>query len=133
MNPVASASILPQAHLGLRHPLDCIFAARSVAVVGATEKAGTVGRTVLWNLMSTPFGGPIYPVSPSQSSILGIKSCPSLKALPERVDLVVITTPAETVPAIIDQCADPAFRESLQAHLEKAKAKPGRMPGGSNR
>src|SRR5258707_1104732 len=47
-----------------RHPLDSIFAPKSVAVVGATEKTGSVGRTVLWNLMNTPFGGPIYPVNP---------------------------------------------------------------------
>src|SRR6185369_7235862 len=57
----------------LRHPLDAIFAPKSVAVVGATEKSGSVGRTVLWNLMNTPFGGPIYPVNPTRPSVLGIK------------------------------------------------------------
>ena len=43
------------------HPLDPIFAPRSVAVVGASERAGSVGRNVLWNLLSSPFGGTLYP------------------------------------------------------------------------
>src|SRR5499427_3332318 len=89
-----------------RHPLDAIFAPKSVAVVGATEKAGSVGRTVLWNLMNTPFGGPIYPVNPTRPSVLGIKAYAKLTALPEKPDLVVVTTPATTIPAIIGEAAD---------------------------
>lgn len=97
---------VPQTRKLGRHPLDCIFAAKSVAVVGATEKPGSVGRTVLWNLISTPFGGAVLPVNPSRASVLGIKAYPSLKALPERPDLVVVTTPASSVPAIIAEAAD---------------------------
>src|SRR5215472_5761086 len=89
-----------------RHPLDAIFAPKSVAVVGATEKVGSVGRTVLWNLMNTPFGGPIYPVNPSRPSVLGIKAYPKLSALPEKPDLVVVTTPAPTIPMIVGEAAD---------------------------
>jgi acetyltransferase len=90
----------------VRQPLDAIFAPKSVAVVGATEKQGSVGRTVLWNLMNTPFGGPIYPVNPTRGSVLGIKAHPKLSALPERPDLVVVTTPANTIPAIVGEAAD---------------------------
>src|SRR5512144_2130721 len=90
----------------VRHPLDAIFAPRSVAVVGATEKTGSVGRTVLWNLMNTPFGGPIYPVNPSRGSVLGIKAYQKLSALPEKPELVVVTTPAATIPGIIGEAAD---------------------------
>src|SRR3974377_155425 len=93
----------------LRHPLDAIFAPKSVAVVGATEKSGSVGRTVLWNLMNTPFGGPIYPVNPTRGSVLGIKAYPKLSALPEKPDLVVVTTPAATIPGIIGEAADPGI------------------------
>ena len=46
-----------------RHPLNAIFAPQSVAVIGASEKPGSVGRTILWNLISSPFGGTLYPVS----------------------------------------------------------------------
>src|SRR5436190_20954948 len=88
-----------------RQPLDAIFAPRSVAVVGATEKVGSVGRTVLWNLMNTPFGGPIYPVNPSRGSVLGIKAHPKLTALPEKPDLIVVTTPAASIPAIVQEAA----------------------------
>jgi acetyltransferase len=89
-----------------RHPLDSIFLPKSVAVVGATEKVGSVGRTVLWNLMNTPFGGPIYPVNPTRPSVLGIKAYPKLAALPEKPDLVVVTTPAAIIPGIIGEAAD---------------------------
>ena len=88
------------------HPLDFIFAPKSVAVVGATEKVGSVGRTVLWNLMNTPFGGPIYPVNPTRPSVLGIKAYPKLANLPEKPDLVVVTTPAAIIPGIIGEAAD---------------------------
>jgi predicted CoA-binding protein len=75
-------------------PLDVFFSPRGVAVVGATEAAGSVGRTVLWNLISTPFGGTVFPVNPKRGSILGIKAYPSIKAVAGTVDLAVIVTPA---------------------------------------
>jgi acetyltransferase len=86
--------------------LDSIFSPKSVAVVGATEKVGSVGRTVLWNLMSTPFGGPIYPVNPTRPSVLGIKAYPKLAALPEKPDFIAVTTPAAIIPGIIGEAAD---------------------------
>ena len=89
-----------------RNPLDSIFLPKSVAVVGATEKVGSVGRTVLWNLMNTPFGGPIYPVNPTRPSVLGIKAYPKLSGLPDKPDLVVVTTPAAIIPGIIGEAAD---------------------------
>jgi acetyltransferase len=84
--------------------LDAIFAPRSVAVVGATEKPGSVGRTILWNLVTNPFGGAVFPVNPNRPSVLGIKSYPSLAAVPDRVDLAVLVTPASTVPDLIGDC-----------------------------
>jgi len=86
------------------HPLDAIFCPRSVAVIGATERAGSVGRSVLWNLLSSPFGGTVYPVALKHSSVLGIKAYPSIASVPETVDLAIIVTPAPGVPDIIDEC-----------------------------
>ena len=83
--------------------LDYIFNPKSVAVVGATEKENSVGRTVLWNLLSNPFGGTVYPVNPKRPSVLGIKAYPSLSKIPGKVDLVVIVTPSKTVPSIIEE------------------------------
>src|SRR5687768_234797 len=92
-------------HYG-RQALDTIFAPKSVAVIGATETLGSVGRTILWNLISNTFGGTIYPVNPKRASILGIKAYPSLSAVPEIVDLIVVVTPAPTVPGIIKEAVD---------------------------
>jgi acetyltransferase len=89
-----------------RQPLDEVFKPRSVAVVGASERPGSVGRNVLWNLLSTPFGGTVYPVNPKRDSILGIRAYKSIKAIPEPVDLLVVTTPAATVPAVIQEAVD---------------------------
>jgi len=84
--------------------LDSIFAPKNVALVGATETPGSVGRTLLWNLISNPFGGAVFPVNPKRSSVLGIKAYPNMASVPERVDLAVITTPAPSVPGIISEC-----------------------------
>jgi acetyltransferase len=93
-----------------RHPLDPIFRPRSVAVVGATEREGSVGRTVLWNLISSPFGGTVFPVNPKRSSVLGVKAYPSLDAIPDPIDLAVIVTPAPTVPELMEGCASAGVR-----------------------
>ncbi len=88
-----------------RQALDVFFIPRTVAVIGATETAGSVGRLVLWNLLSSPFGGTVYPVNPNRQNVLGIKAYPSLAAIPEKVDLAVIITRAPSVPAVIQECA----------------------------
>ena len=88
------------------NPLDKIFAPKSVALIGATEKHGTVGRTILWNLISSPFGGTIYPINPNRPSVLGIKAYPSISAAPEQIDLAVICTPAPSVPNLVKECVD---------------------------
>jgi acetyltransferase len=87
-----------------RHPLDCIFRPRSVAVIGASEREGSVGRTLLWNLIRSPFGGTVFPVNPQRHSVLGIKSYRDIASVPEIVDLVIIATPAATVPQVIREC-----------------------------
>ncbi len=89
-----------------KRTLDAIFAPKNVAIIGATETPNTVGRTVLWNLISNPFGGAVFPVNPKRPSVLGVKAYPNVAALPEKVDLAVITTPAATVPGIIKECVD---------------------------
>ncbi len=95
------------------HPLDVFFQPDSVALIGATENPGSVGRTVLWNLLSTPFGGTVYPVNPKRPSVLGIRAYPNVAAIPEKVDLAVITTPAKAVPGIIRECALAGVRAAI--------------------
>lgn len=89
-----------------RRPLDEIFKPSTVAVIGASEREGSVGRSVFWNLLSTPFGGTVYPVNSQRQSILGVRAYKRVADLPERPELAVITTPAPSVPAIIGECVE---------------------------
>lgn len=86
--------------------LDPFFHPRSVAVIGASETEGSVGRTLFSNLTSTRFGGAVFPVNPRRASILGTQSYPSIAAIPEKVDLAVIAAPAPTVAAIVRECGE---------------------------
>ncbi len=93
--------------------LDAIFAPKNVAVIGATENPGSVGRTIMWNLLTNPFGGTVFPVNPKRPSVMGVKSYPNIGAIPEPVDLAVIVTPAKTVPGIIQECVDVGIRGAI--------------------
>jgi acetyltransferase len=93
-----------------RTPIEAMFSPASVAVVGATDRAGSVGRTVLWNLRNPAFKGQLYPVNPKRVEIAGLKCHPSIGAIPETVDLAVVVTPAETVPGIAAECVEAGVR-----------------------
>ncbi|MBN1567328.1 MAG: bifunctional acetate--CoA ligase family protein/GNAT family N-acetyltransferase [Acidobacteria bacterium] len=94
-------------------PLSVFFSPRTVALVGATENPGSVGRTVLWNLFANPFGGMVFPVNPKRTSVLGIKAYPNIASVPEKVDLAVISTPSETVPGIIAECVEAEVKGAI--------------------
>ncbi|MEM1251227.1 MAG: bifunctional acetate--CoA ligase family protein/GNAT family N-acetyltransferase [Cyanobacteria bacterium P01_H01_bin.21] len=85
-------------------PLSHFFAPQTVAVIGATERPGSVGRTLLWNLVSSSFGGTVFPVHPKRSNVFGIKAYPSIEAISEPIDLAIIAIPAQGVPQVIEQC-----------------------------
>jgi acetyltransferase len=99
-------------HQGNR-PLDVFFSPKTVAVIGATETPGSVGRTVLWNLVTSPFGGTVYPVNPKRPSVLGVRAYKSVSDIPEEVDLAVIVTPAPSVPGIIRECGENGVRGAI--------------------
>ena len=96
-----------------RQALDTIFAPKTIAVIGATETLGSVGRTILWNLISSPFGGTVFPINPKRPSVLGIKAYPTISDVPEPVDLAVVVTPAQTVPGIISDCVDFGVKSAI--------------------
>src|SRR6476646_6241251 len=96
-----------------KQPLDVFFSPKTVAVIGATENPGTVGRTILWNLVTSPFGGTVYPVNPKRPSVLGVKAYPSISDIPEEVDLAVIVTPPPSIPAIIRECGENGVRGAI--------------------
>ena len=105
-NPLNSPRKLTKKTRPFRSSLKTFFKPRSVALIGATEKAGSVGRTILSNLIASPFGGTVYPVNPRRPSVLGIQSHPNVASIPEQVDLAVIVTPPASIPGIIEECGE---------------------------
>jgi acetyltransferase len=96
-----------------RRPLDVFFEPKTAALIGATETPGSVGRTILRNLLNQPFGGTVFPVNPKRASVLGIKAFPNIGAVPDPVDLAIVVTPAPTVPAVIGQCAEAGVKGAI--------------------
>ena len=96
-----------------RYGLDAMFAPGSVAVIGATDRPGTVGRTVLENLLHGRFQGKVYAVNVKHPEVLGLKAYRSIRDIPGPVDLVVIATPAATVPQLIGECVDAGAKSAV--------------------
>ena len=84
--------------------LEPLLAPRSVAVVGAGHRPGSVGRTILLNIRDAGFAGPLYAVSPHGGDIEGIPCVPSVAELPEAPDLAVVAVPAARVVAAAEEC-----------------------------
>ncbi|HEY3418932.1 MAG TPA: acetate--CoA ligase family protein [Methanomassiliicoccales archaeon] len=80
-----------------------LFEPASIAVVGAAREENKVGHIVLRNIISSGFTGKLYPVNPKSEEILGLRCYASISLVPDQVDLVVVTTPAHTVPGIIEE------------------------------
>lgn len=93
--------------------LDPFFSPNNVAVIGATDKRGSVGRTVLLNLLNGPFANRVYAVNPKRTEVLGAPSFPSALELPKPTDLAIIVTPATTVPDIIGECVDAGIKAAV--------------------
>mgnify|MGYP001381386525 CR=1 FL=1 len=82
--------------------LTAFFRPHSVALIGATERAGSVGRALLENLASFP--GEFFPINAKHEAVLGRRAWPSLTSLGKAVDLVIVATPAIQMPEIIREC-----------------------------
>ena len=109
LKPESAHDILKQGS----NPLDPFFTPRNVAIIGATENPGSVGRTTLWNLISSPFGGAVFPVNPKRPSVLGIKAYPTVKDIPAEVDLAVICTPPKSIPGLIRDCGEIGIKAAV--------------------
>jgi acetyltransferase len=81
--------------------LNHIFAPTSVALIGASEKPGTVGGVLAGNLFSAGFAGEIFPVNPKYQTIAGLTTYPDVASLPKAPDLAVIATPPDAVPGLV--------------------------------
>ena len=95
-----------------RH-LDRLFAPRSIALIGASARTGSVGALVAENLVGAGFAGPIWPVNPKHRKIVGLRAFRDLGELPQAPDLAVISTPPDVVPALIDQLGQLGTRAAV--------------------
>jgi len=76
---------------------------RSIALVGASDKPGSIGALLLANLVASGFAGPVYPVNPRHQVIQGMTAYPDLASCPQPPDLAVVAVPAPLVAGIVDQ------------------------------
>jgi acetyltransferase len=86
--------------------MDKIFQPDSIAVVGASEKEGSVGAALMHNLVGRGFAGNIFPINPNHNKICNLPTCPSIGELKTAVDLAIICTPIALTPQIVKECAD---------------------------
>ncbi|HEX5615340.1 MAG TPA: GNAT family N-acetyltransferase, partial [Acidimicrobiia bacterium] len=87
-----------------------LLAPRSIAVIGASRDRGTIGHELFRNLLEYGFEGPVYPVNPSAPHVAGVRAYPSLREVPDAVDLAIVVVPALAVPAVVQDCAAKGVR-----------------------
>ncbi|MDX9787972.1 MAG: GNAT family N-acetyltransferase [Desulfobacterales bacterium] len=89
-----------------QYNLNRMFKPRHVAVVGASEKAGTIGNALMKNLIDGGFSGTLLPVNPQHEILHGHQSFKSISALETEVDLAIIATPIHGVAEIVSECVE---------------------------
>ncbi|ATE61590.1 bifunctional acetate--CoA ligase family protein/GNAT family N-acetyltransferase [Thauera sinica] len=95
------------------HYLGSLFEPASVAVVGASEEAQSVGRVLFKNLVDAGYRGPVHAVNPKHETVLGRKCYRSVEDIGRRADLAIIATPARTLHAIVEQCGRAGVRNAV--------------------
>ena len=103
----------PPAIMDRRTSFECMFVPKSVAVIGATDREGSVGRTLLHNLLNAEFHGPIYAINPKRENVLGLHCYKDIGRVPDPIDLAVIVTPAPSVPGLIGECVKAGVRSAV--------------------
>lgn len=97
----------------MAHELEPVFNPRSVAVIGASRREGSIGWQVTKNMIVGGFEGPIYPINPGASEILGLTAYPSISDVPGPVDAAVYCVPADKVLEVARQCA----KKGVKGHI----------------
>ncbi len=84
--------------------LNRIFNPRCIAVIGASDRDGSIGAKIFSNLTGAGYKGEVFPVNPFRQTVQGITAYPSVSKIPSEIDLAVIATPAHTVPQVAEEC-----------------------------
>lgn len=90
--------------------LDGLFRPRSVAVIGASRRKGTIGREMLHNLIRAEFNGKVFPVNPRESVVHSIKAYSTILDVPDAVDLAIVIVPKGNVREVVAQCGEKGVR-----------------------
>jgi len=85
--------------------VNAIMMPKSIAVIGATDRPGSVGLAVFSNILRSGYRGVLYPVNPKKRSVLSVRAYPTLTDIPDEVDMAVVIVPAAAVPAVIEEAA----------------------------
>lgn len=96
-----------------RPDLSALLRPRSVAVVGASGRRGTIGAEILHNLLRNGFRGPVYPVNPTAIAVQSVRAWPDVRAIPDPVDLAVVVVPQPQVLGVVDACLEKGVRGLL--------------------
>jgi acyl-CoA synthetase (NDP forming)/RimJ/RimL family protein N-acetyltransferase len=96
--------VIAREHRAESRSIERLLTPRSVAVIGASREARSVGQTLLRNLLAG-FTGPVFPVHPTATAVAGVRAYPAVTAVPDPVDLAVVAVPAPSVPEVVAQCA----------------------------
>jgi acetyl coenzyme A synthetase (ADP forming)-like protein len=87
-----------------------LLAPASVAVIGASRQAGSIGAAVMHNLVAYGYGGRLYPINPAATEIEGVPAFPSILAVPDSVEMALVTVPAAVVAKVARECAHKGVR-----------------------
>jgi acetyl coenzyme A synthetase (ADP forming)-like protein len=107
------STVASEGNTAIVRDLEPMFAPRSIAVVGASRRPGSVGHAVTRNLVYGGYTGVVYPVNPKTKSILSLRCVSSFAAIDDEVDLAVIVTPAPTIEGVVREGADHGIRHFL--------------------
>lgn len=95
------------------HYLESLFNPTGIAVIGASERPHSVGEKVFKNVITSGFPGQLYAVNPKHTQVQGYHCFSSIKDIKQTIDLVVITTPAQTIPAILAECGETGVKTAI--------------------
>jgi acetyltransferase len=100
---VTSPKTREQLNLGIEN-LNRIFNPKRIAVIGASDREGSIGAKIFSNLTGAGYKGEVFPVNPFRQTVQGMNAYPSVSKIPSEIDLAVIATPAHTVPQVVEDC-----------------------------
>ncbi len=96
-----------------KHYLTPLFEPQSVALIGASERPGSIGAVLVANMLAAQYAGALYAVNPKYKSVQGVPCFDAVGKVPPRLDLAVIATPPPTVPDLVEQCGRAGVRAAV--------------------